>query len=159
MSRFYTPATIPCAARARQAEEAAIQQTFFPTRGQINGFPGEASDHPAQRLTSLNTQTQGSGLHPAEVIGSRFCRAPDAPTSLPTVSDDRHDGEMQSAETDETHGAYSFYDGLPSPRWRLAMVVAVLGFGGARGGERLFLSRRVGRRGCIADAPAPRGGR
>ena len=43
------------------------------------------------------------------------------------MSDDRHDGEMQSAETDETHGAFSFYDGLPSPRWRLVMVMAVLG--------------------------------
>src|SRR5580692_3781034 len=44
-----------------------------------------------------------------------------APTSLPPVSDDRHDGEMKSAETDETHGAFSFHDGLPSPRWRLVM--------------------------------------
>jgi hypothetical protein len=36
-------------------------------------------------------------------------------------------GEMRAAETDETHGAYSFYDALPSPRWRLVMVIAVLG--------------------------------
>ena len=43
------------------------------------------------------------------------------------MSDDRHDGEMKSAETDETRGAFSFYDGLPSPRWRLVMVIAVLG--------------------------------
>jgi hypothetical protein len=34
---------------------------------------------------------------------------------------------MRAAETDETHGAYSFYDALPSPRWRLVMVIAVLG--------------------------------
>ena len=27
-------------------------------------------------------------------------------------------GEMRAAETDETHGAYGFYDALPSPRWR-----------------------------------------
>jgi hypothetical protein len=43
---------------------------------------------------------------------------------------DRHDGETQSAETDETHGAYSFYDGLPSPRWRLVMMLGVLSLTG-----------------------------
>jgi hypothetical protein len=43
------------------------------------------------------------------------------------VSDDRHAGEMRAVETDESHGAYSFYDGLPSPRWRLVMVIVVLG--------------------------------
>ena len=36
------PATIPCTARARQAEEGAIQQTFFPTRGQIQWLPWES---------------------------------------------------------------------------------------------------------------------
>ena len=49
---------------------------------------------------------------------------------MPTVSDDRHVGEMRAAETDETHGAYSFYDALPSPRWRLIIVIAVLGLAG-----------------------------
>jgi hypothetical protein len=49
------------------------------------------------------------------------------PTFLPTVSDDRHAGEMRATEADETYGAYSFYDGLPSPRWRLVMVIVVLG--------------------------------
>ena len=39
-------------------------------------------------------------------------------------------GEMRAAETDETHGAYSFYDALPSPRWRLIIVIAVLGLAG-----------------------------
>jgi hypothetical protein len=39
-------------------------------------------------------------------------------------------GEMRAAETDETHGAYSFYDALPSPRWRLVIVIAVLGLAG-----------------------------
>jgi hypothetical protein len=39
-------------------------------------------------------------------------------------------GEMRAAETDETHGAYSFYDPLPSPRWRLVMAIAVLGLAG-----------------------------
>jgi hypothetical protein len=55
---------------------------------------------------------------------------PRPPTFFPTVSDDRHDRDVQSVETDETHEAYSFYDGLPSPRWRLMMVVAVLGLAG-----------------------------
>ena len=36
-----------------------------------------------QRLTSFNTQTQGSRLHPAEKIGSRFCRAPEQRRSSP----------------------------------------------------------------------------
>ena len=59
-----------------------------------------------------------SPLRPAEVIGGRFLRSPQAPTFLPTAADDRHAGEMRATETDETYGAYSFYDGLPSPRWR-----------------------------------------
>jgi hypothetical protein len=48
-----------------------------------------------------------------------------APTFAP-ASDDRHDGEMQSAEMDETH-AYIFYGGILSPRSRRVMVIAVLG--------------------------------
>ena len=63
-------------------------------------------------------------------------------------------GEMRAAETDETHGAYSFYDALPSPRWRLVIVIAVLGLAGL--GVVSALSRRV-RGGSIADAPTPHG--
>ena len=36
-----------------------------------------------QRLTSFSTQTQGSRLHPAEKIGSQFCRAPEHRRSSP----------------------------------------------------------------------------
>jgi hypothetical protein len=63
---------------------------------------------------------------------------------------------MRAAETDETHGAYSFYDALPSPRWRLIIVISCAGFGGTGGRERICLSRRV-RRGSIADVPTPHG--
>jgi hypothetical protein len=49
---------------------------------------------------------------------------PRAPTFLPTASDDHHDGDVQSIETDETHGAVSFCDDRPSPRWRITMLAA-----------------------------------
>jgi hypothetical protein len=92
----------------------------------FNGFPGEASDHPpaVNKLQYSDARQQTS---PGRGDRQPVLPRPRAPTSLPTVSDDRHDGEMKSAETDETHGAFSFYDGLPSPRWRLVMVIAVLG--------------------------------
>ena len=92
----------------------------------FNGFPGEASDHPPA-VNKLQYSVAGQRTSPGRGDRQPVLPRPRAPTSLPTVSDDRHDGEMQSAEPDETHGAYSFYDGLPSPRWRLAMVIAVLG--------------------------------
>ena len=124
----------------------------------FNGFPGEASDHPAA-VNKLQYSDAGQQTSPGRGDRQPVLPRPRAPTSLPTVSDDRHDGEMKSAETDETHGAFSFYDGLPSPRWRLVMVIAMLGLAWAGGDERLFLSRRIRRRGFIADASAPRGGR
>ena len=43
------------------------------------------------------------------------------------MSNERHAAEIRAVDTDESHGAYSFYDGLPSPRWRLVMVLVVLG--------------------------------
>jgi len=92
----------------------------------FNGFPGEASDHPPA-VNKLQYSVAGQRTSPGRGDRQPVLPRPRAPTSLPTVSDDRHAGEMRAVETDETHGAYSFYDGLPSPRWRLAMVIVVLG--------------------------------
>jgi hypothetical protein len=95
----------------------------------FNGFPGEASDHPAP-ANKPQYSDAGHRTSPGRDDRQPVLPRPRPPTFFPTVSDDRHDGDMQSVETDETHGAYSFYDGLPSPRWRLMMVVAVLGLAG-----------------------------
>ena len=64
-----------------------------------------------------------SPLRPAEVIGGRFLRSPQAPTFSPTAADDRHDGDIQAAETGE---AYADYDDLPSPRWRGRLGTAIV---------------------------------
>jgi hypothetical protein len=90
----------------------------------FNGFPREVSDHPAAVLQYSDTGQQTS---PGRDDRRRVLPRPRAPTFLPTVSDDRQDGEMQSAEPHDTHGADSFYDAVPSPRRRLLMVIAVLG--------------------------------
>jgi hypothetical protein len=65
-------------------------------------------------------------------------------------------GEMRAAETDETHGAYSFYDALPSPRWQLVMVIAVLGLAGLWV-VSAFAYRAVFEGGSIADTTTPHG--
>jgi len=64
-----------------------------------------------------------SPLRPAEVIGGRFLRSPQAPTFLPAAADDRHDGDIRAAETGE---AYADYDDLQSPRWRGRLGTAVV---------------------------------
>jgi hypothetical protein len=58
-----------------------------------------------------------SRFRPAEMIGDRFLPSPEGPTLLLTASDDRHDDDIQTAETD-AYGAHDYYDDLPSPRWR-----------------------------------------
>ena len=120
------PATIPCTARARQTEEGTIQQTFSRPTAKFTGFPGKASEHRAA-INKLRYVDAGHQLSLGRDDRQRVLSSPRAPTFLPPVSDDRHAGEMRAVETDESHGAYSFYDGLPSPRWRLVMVIVVLG--------------------------------
>jgi hypothetical protein len=102
---------------------------FSRPAAKFNGFPGEASDHPAA-VNKLQYSDAGQQTSPGRKDRQPVLPRPRAPTFFPTVSDDRHDGEPQSAETDETHGAYSVYDGLPSPRWRLVMMLGVLSLTG-----------------------------
>ena len=73
-----------------------------------------------------------SRLRPAEMIGDRFLPSPEGPTLLLTASDDRHDDDIQTAETGEAYGAHDCYDDLPSPRWRdrLVIVIAVIALAG-----------------------------
>ena len=68
----------------------------------------------------------------AEMIGDRFLPSPEGPTLLLTASDDRHDDDIQTAETGEAYGAHDCYDDLPSPRWRdrLVIVIAVIALAG-----------------------------
>jgi hypothetical protein len=91
----------------------------------FNGFPGDASDHPAavNKLQHSDAGHQTSSGKDRQPVLSR----PRASTFFPTASFDRHDGEMRPAETDEIHVALSFYDARPSPRWRRVMVIAMLG--------------------------------
>jgi hypothetical protein len=44
------------------------------------------------------------------------------------ASDDRDGDDIQTAETDEAHGAHDYYDDLPSKhcRDRLVMAIAVI---------------------------------
>ena len=73
-----------------------------------------------------------SRLRPAEMIGDRFLPSPEGPTLLLTASDDRHDDDIQTAETGEAYGAHDYHDDLPSPRWRdrLVIVIAVIALAG-----------------------------
>jgi SAM domain (Sterile alpha motif) len=76
-----------------------------------------------------------SRLRPAEMIGDRFLPSPDGPTLLLTASDERHDDDIQTAETGEAYRAHDCYDDLPSPRWRhhfviVIAVIALVGLGG-----------------------------
>jgi hypothetical protein len=77
-----------------------------------------------------------SPFRPAEMIGGGFLRSPQAPTFSPTAADDRHDGDIQAAETGE---AYADYDDLPSPRWRgrLGTAIVVLCLAGLGAGAHL----------------------
>jgi hypothetical protein len=92
----------------------------------FNGFPEKGSDHPAA-VNKLQYSDAGQQTSPPRDDRQPVLSRPRAPTFLPAGSDDRHDGETQSAETNEIHRAYNFYDAPPSPRWRLVMVIAVLG--------------------------------
>jgi SPOR domain len=73
-----------------------------------------------------------SRLHLAEMIGDRFLPSPEGPTLLLTASDDRHDDDIQTAETGDAYGAHDYHDDLPSPRWRdrLVIVIAVIALAG-----------------------------
>jgi hypothetical protein len=73
-----------------------------------------------------------SRLRPGEMIGDRFLPSPEGPTLLLTASDDRHDDDIQSAETGGAYEAHDYYDDLPSPRWRdrLIIVIAVIALAG-----------------------------
>ena len=73
-----------------------------------------------------------SRLRPAEMIGDRFLPSLEGPTLLLTASDDRHDDDIQTAETGEAYGAHDYHDDLPSPRWRdrLVIVIAVIALAG-----------------------------
>ena len=75
--------TIPCGATAPEAEEAAVHQTFFPPRSQIQMASLRTPVTIRQRFVRFNTHAQGSRLHPAEMISSRFCRAPEPRRSCP----------------------------------------------------------------------------
>jgi hypothetical protein len=75
--------TIPYGATAPEAEEAAVHQTFFPPRSQIQMASLRTPVTIRQRFVRFNTHAQGSRLHPAEMISSRFCRAPEPRRSCP----------------------------------------------------------------------------
>jgi len=87
----------------------------------FNGFTEEASDH----SVAANQAQYSAGQQTSLGRKDRQRVLPRAPT-FPHVSDDRHNDEIQSAETDEAH-AYGPYDGILSPRSRRVMVIAVLG--------------------------------
>jgi hypothetical protein len=92
----------------RQPPERGKQKQPPPNRHfSFNGFPGKASDHPAA-VNKLQYSDAGQQTSPGRGDRQPVLPRPRAPTSLPTVSDDRHDGEMKSAETDETRGAFRF---------------------------------------------------
>ena len=107
-------------------KKAPSNRHFSRPAAKFNGFPGKASDHRAA-INKLRYVDAGHQPSPGRDDWQPVLSSPRTPTFLPTVSDDRHAGEMRATEADETYGAYSFYDGLPSPRWRLVMVIAVLG--------------------------------
>jgi SAM domain (Sterile alpha motif)/SPOR domain len=69
---------------------------------------------------------------PSPRIGDRFLPSPEGPTLLLTVSDHRHDDDIQTAETGGAYEAHDYYNDLPSPRWRdhLVMVIAVIALAG-----------------------------
>ena len=107
-------------------KKAPSNRHFSRPAAKFNGFPGKASDHRAA-INKLRYVDAGHQPSPGRDDWQPVLSSPRTPTFLPTVSDDRHAGEMRATEADETYGAYSFYDGLPSPRWRLVMVIVVLG--------------------------------
>jgi hypothetical protein len=107
-------------------KKAPSNRHFSRPTAKFTGFPGKASEHRAA-INKLRYVDAGHQLSLGRDDRQRVLSSPRAPTFLPPVSDDRHAGEMRAVETDESHGAYSFYDGLPSPRWRLVMVIVVLG--------------------------------
>jgi hypothetical protein len=73
-----------------------------------------------------------SQLRPAEMIGDRFLPSLEGPTLLLTASDDRHDDDIQTAETGDAYGAHDYRDDLPSPRRRdrLVIMIAVIALAG-----------------------------
>ena len=75
-----------------------------------------------------------SRLRPAEMIGDGFLPSLEGPRLLLTASDDRHDDDIQTAETGDAYGAHDYHDDLPSPRWRdrlviMIAVIALVGLG------------------------------
>jgi hypothetical protein len=112
-----------------QCRESTPTYIFPDPRSNSMASSGEASDHQAA-ANKLQYSDVGQRTSPGRDDRQPVLPSPRPPTFLRTVSDDRHDGETQSAETDETHGAYSFYDALPSPRWRLVIMLGVLSLTG-----------------------------
>ena len=81
---------------------------------------------------SLQPSPMSSRLRPAEMIGDRFLPSLEGPTLLVTASDDRHDDDIQTAQTGDAYGAHDYRDDLPSPRRRdrLVIMMAVIALAG-----------------------------
>jgi hypothetical protein len=111
-----TPSPIPPEAILAAAAAGAARE-----RQQGEGHSVSPSPQPSP---------MSSRLRPAEMIGDRFLPSPEGPTF--TACDDRHDDDIQTAETGEAYGAHVCYDDLPSPPWRdrLVIVIAVIALAG-----------------------------
>jgi hypothetical protein len=81
----------------------------------------QGKDHSVSR--SPQPSPMSSRLRPAEMIGDRFLPSLEGPTLLLTASDDRHDDDIQTAETGDAYGAHDYRDDLPSPRRRDRLVI------------------------------------
>ena len=94
---------------------------------------------------SLQPSPMSSRLRPAEMIGDRFLPSLEGPTLLLTAFDDRHDDDIQTAETGDAYGAHDYRDDLPSPRpaGSSRHNDRCDSFGGIGGCGRICLSRRV----------------
>jgi hypothetical protein len=93
---------------------------------------GAARERQQGKDHSLSPSSQpspmSSRLRPAEMIGDGFLPSPKGPTLLLTASDDRHDDDIQTAETGDAYGAHDYH----VPRWRdrLVMAIAVIALAG-----------------------------
>src|SRR5262249_11269591 len=97
---------------------------FSQPTAKFTGFPGEASNHLAV-ISKL--QYSHAGQQPSPGRSDRQPVLSSSRASTSRAFDDCDANEMQPAATDETHGPYGFHDALPSSRWRLVMVIVVLG--------------------------------
>ena len=114
----------PVAREHGKQKKAPSNRHFSRPAAKFDGFPGKAGDH---RAAINKLRYVEAGRQPSAARDNRqpVLSSPRAPSFLPEA-DDRHAGEMRAAEADATHDGQRFYDSLPSPRWRLVMVIVVL---------------------------------